>query len=169
MVLDAFTAEDIFDTHERNFRMAFALADYFTEEMKNDPRYVKWFARYCIFKNNEAECREIPMHLCKDEDYEKFFPVEERSAEKLNTMRTTPGRGMLCIDWETAGVEFYGTESSGTYSELDVVVMPCNMRNTALGGLDDNISNECVADLAAQIEYMGPMNMQTYYNTERFI
>ena len=47
--------------------------------------------------------------------------------------------------------------------------MPCNMRNTEVGGLDDNISKECVADLAAQIEYMGPMNMQMYYNTERFI
>jgi len=33
--------------------MAFALADYFTGEMKNDPRYIKWFALYCTFENNK--------------------------------------------------------------------------------------------------------------------
>ena len=145
---DAFADDDTFDTKERKFMMAFSLTDYWTEEFKNDPRYIKWFARYIRVKDNiNEETREIPMHVCTDEDYEKFYPVDVRSAGRLSLLRNEAERGMLCIDWETAEIDFFGVESSGTYSELDVVVMPCNVMGTPLGGLEDKIPEECVADL----------------------
>jgi len=76
---------------------------------------------------------------------------------------------MYCLDWETEGVQFYGTESSGTFSELDIIIMPCNIMGTILGGTEDKIPKECIPDLAKQLEYLGPMNMQVYYNTESFV
>ena len=43
---DVFSGEDVFNTVENNFMAAFSLQEYMTFEFKNDPRYVKWFARY---------------------------------------------------------------------------------------------------------------------------
>ena len=106
--------------------------------------------------------------MCTDADYDKFWPVDSRSEYRLYKAKSEPNQGMLCIDWETAGIDFYGLEASGTYAELEVIVMPCNMRGTYLGGQSDNISKECIPDLEQQIKYLGPMNMQVYYNTQRF-
>ena len=43
---DVFSNENRFEAKEHNFMMAFALSDYVTKELKNDNRYIKWFARY---------------------------------------------------------------------------------------------------------------------------
>jgi len=59
---------------------AFSLEDYLTFEFKNDPRYVKWFARYLRIIDGVATAREVPVHPCTDEDYGKFYPVDDRSS-----------------------------------------------------------------------------------------
>ena len=72
---DYFTSDDVFVTAEENFRVAVTLEDCWTSEFKNDPRYVKWFARYSTFENGKTINHEIPMNPCTEEDYEKFYPV----------------------------------------------------------------------------------------------
>ena len=54
---------------------------------------------------------------------------------------------MLCLDWEKAGIDLYGTESSGIYSELDVMIMPCNVKLSPFGAKDERIDPGCVRDL----------------------
>mmetsp|Transcript_33065 Transcript_33065/g.40951 ORF Transcript_33065/g.40951 Transcript_33065/m.40951 type:complete len:129 (-) Transcript_33065:1180-1566(-) len=83
-------------------------------------------------------------------------------------MREQEGRAMMCLDWESSGVVFYGTESSGDFSQLDVMITPCNTRLTTLGADDDRISTQCVENLDEQIKHLGPMNMLIYYNNESF-
>lgn len=87
------------------------------------------------------------MRLCTDEDYDKFYPPDERSVDFISLIRNKPDRDMLCLDLE-AGVELYGAESSNTYAELDLVVMPCNVRLVPLGATDDRIGPECEANLS---------------------
>ena len=35
------------------------------------------------------QAREIPIHMCTAEDYNKFFPVNDRSKDQLETIKTT--------------------------------------------------------------------------------
>jgi len=107
--------------------------------------------------------------MCTAEDYNKFFPVNDRSKDQLETIKTKPGNEMFCIDWETADLSFYGVEASGDYSELDIVILPCNVRLTPMGGFEDRIDPQCKGNLEEQIKYIGPMNMLVYYNSERFV
>jgi len=81
---DHFKPDDIFDAKERRFMLAVTLADYYTNEVKDDPRYVKWFANYAEHDKGKKKERELPMHRCTDADYEKFYPVDEVSAERVN-------------------------------------------------------------------------------------
>ena len=74
-----FTKDDVYETTKQNFRVAVALEGYLTNEFKNDPRFVKWFAMAQIFEDGKSTKREVPMNPCTEEDYEKFFPVDERS------------------------------------------------------------------------------------------
>ena len=43
-VKDAFGDDYRFETSESDFMLAVAMEDYNTGEIKNDPKYVKWFA-----------------------------------------------------------------------------------------------------------------------------
>ena len=167
---DAFGTEDVFYPAKEGFMLAFTLQDYFSKQSKYDPKYLKWFAKYTIYKpDGTSQAREIPTHICTNEDFDKFFPVADRSAAQLETVKKVPGNEMFCIDWDTADMGFYGLEASGDFSELDIVILPCNVRLSTLGGVEDRIDPECVGSLEEQISYIGPMNMLVYYNTERFI
>jgi len=72
------------------------------------------------------------------------------------------------MDWANQKIDLFGSEASGVYAEIDIMVMPCNMPLKFLGAEDDRIGEECVADLEKQIEYLGPMNMLVYFNQETF-
>ena len=49
------------------------------------------------------------MHPCTDEDFEKFYTVDKRSAEMLE-FYTTNG-GLHCIDFQKLELEIYGSWS----------------------------------------------------------
>lgn len=93
---------------------------------------MKWFARYTIFSNEGGivEQREIPTYTCTDEDYKLFYPVDKSSKRKLDNIVGSPTRSMICIDWKNQNVNFFGSESSGDYAELDLIIMPCNVKLT---------------------------------------
>ena len=54
---------------------------------------------------------------------------------------------MLCLDLDKDGFDFYGPESGGIFSELDIMIMPCNIKLTAFGAESDRIEPECQANL----------------------
>lgn len=118
---------------------AISLEDYLTNEFKNDARYVKWYARYLTKKDDVSDARLVPLYPCAAEDYAKFYPPDNRSSGVIERIRAAPNRDMLCLNWEEAGIDLYGTESSGTYAELDIGVIPCNVRMIPLGDTDDRI------------------------------
>ena len=75
-----FSPDENFNINDMNFRVAFTIeganplnGDF---ERKDDPRYVKQYARY--FGMNKDGVRNdiiIPFHDCTDADYELFNPL----------------------------------------------------------------------------------------------
>ena len=43
---DAVDESEVYKTSKEGFMMAFALQDYLTGQIKDDPRFIKWFAQY---------------------------------------------------------------------------------------------------------------------------
>ena len=109
------------------------------------------------------------MHVCTDEDFAKFYPVDDRSRGQLERIKSEEKRNFLCLDWKAAAIELYGPESGGTYGELDLALLPCNTRLIPHGARDDRISPQCVANLDKQIEYIGATNLIVYYNQATFV
>ena len=57
-----------------------------------------------------------------------------------------------------------GEEEAAEYQRLEFVVVPCNYIHYEFGEVGDSISDDCIADLDAQIAYMGPIQIILYLN-----
>ena len=110
--------------------MAFTLEHFLSGKTLDDPRYLKWVAFIRVAKDGEASSREVPVFPCRDEDFAKFYPVDDRSISRLNKMRSSPDKQLYCIDWETAQIELFGLEVGNDYAYLDIAVVPCNQKET---------------------------------------
>ena len=148
---DEFTDEDRFSVKEGRFQMAFALENWFKGETLSDEKYLKWFANYrekSLFDGVDTS-RELPIYECTEKDYERFYPIDKRSENQFRKFKDDPKYQLLCIDWEESGVDFYGLESTGKLGTVEINIVPCNLKLTTkfLGGLDDRISDNCVANL----------------------
>ena len=146
---DAIANDEVLSLRDMNFMMAFTLESYFTGESFDDPRFVKWAASIVVSVDGVFEPREVPIFPCRDEDYAKFYPLDERSSPKLEQTLRDPNRELYCIDWEEANVELYGLESTGNFAFLQIAAVPCNQKLThhMIGGLEDRIDKDCVWDL----------------------
>ena len=113
-VLDknAFNYEDTLSLNKIDFRLAFSVENYKTRERKDDPRFVKYLVR--VYGINEGvEFEEIvPYHRCNDEDWAKFPPAADNSADSIETIKEDPNRGMYCLDWEEADFNVFGNEKN---------------------------------------------------------
>ena len=165
---DAFANDDKLLLGNDGFRLAFAVEHYFTQKSLQDPRYVKWFATLVVAIEGEQKEYELITYPCKDEDFDKFYPIEERSKFRLNRMRTREDNQLFCIDWESAAIDLYGMEATGNYAFIDIVILPCNVKLSKITpGTDDRIHPECIWDLEKQQQYMSPPVLITLHNQER--
>ena len=60
----------------RNFKFAFTVEDYLTNEMKNDPSYVKYLVSLSSYKSGQNYEKKIPFHKCTDDDYDSFYEID---------------------------------------------------------------------------------------------
>ena len=148
---DEFAGDERLSLTESNFMMAFTLEHFISGETLDDPRYLKWVAWVRFAKDGEIRSREVPVFPCRDGDYAKLYPVDDRSLSRLRKMRNSPDMQLYCIDWETAQIEIYGLESGNDFAYLDISVVPCNQRETVpmIGGKTDRISEDCIWDKEA--------------------
>ena len=139
----------MFNIRDEKWRIAFSLEDYLTSKLKADERYIKFFVRATGKKDGVPTQRSLPFHRCTDADLGGFLPVEPTSVELLTAITTDPDRGLFCIEWDKSEVNLHGNENKKNYEILEIMVLPCNMRQTHLGATEDNISDDCIADLDA--------------------
>lgn len=89
-----YTENDLYNTRENNFRLAFSLENYIDGKVRLDPKYVKPFLRIFNEKNGVEDHKEILSYPCTDADLDKFYPVAKYSEYILSKYRSDgdPGK-----------------------------------------------------------------------------
>ena len=89
---DAYANDEKLSLNDFNFMMAFTLESYFTQETLDDPRFTKWYAYLSVGKDSVRKPREVPVYPCRDADFARFYPIDVRSRDKLELMKTDSKR-----------------------------------------------------------------------------
>ena len=76
---------------------------------------------------------------------------------------------MFCLDWDNEDLLIYGKKTGSQFQELEILMTPCNYLHTELEYEGDSISDDCIDDLDAQIEYLGTIHVVLYHTEEIFI
>ena len=105
------------------------------------------------------------MEPCTEQDYDDFFPVEESSAKRLQTLKEK--NALLCLNFDK-DYSLRGSESQGYFNVIDVMVVPCAVKLTLMGGVSDRIPEDCEMDREESIKWLGNFNILSYYNQGRF-
>mmetsp|Transcript_8518 Transcript_8518/g.10517 ORF Transcript_8518/g.10517 Transcript_8518/m.10517 type:complete len:124 (-) Transcript_8518:834-1205(-) len=98
MLLDA-----EFDTsREDDFMMGFTMQTFGSSSVKDDPRFIKWFAvTYISIDGKLSTDKLIELKKCTEEDYDRFYPPERNSAPEFANIREQ--KGLFCLDWKALG------------------------------------------------------------------
>ena len=147
--------------------MAFGVDGYLDGELKDDPRYVKYFVRVVGKSEGKEYDKVLPYHRCTDKDWVKFSPISSKSKESMQVRKTDPKKGLFCIDW-TDDLFVSGEENNLEYQRLEFLMTPCNYIHQKWGYTEDSVSDECIADAQQQQAYLGPLDFQLYFNNESF-
>ena len=163
-----FQTSEMVNLNAIGFRFAFTLENYLTLERKDDPRYIKWFARLLYRKDSKWGNKMIPFHKCSAEDLAEFNPIVKQSQQQFKEITENAGRGFYCLDEWPDDLFLGGDKAISTYNRLDVIFSPCNYVHAQYGYTGDFIQEGCIADLKAQADYLGPLNVLALVNYERF-
>ena len=75
---------------------------------------------------------------------------------------------MFCLD--DYDIDIFGAESSDEWAFIDIVVIPCNVKESAIfEDGDDSIDPQCIGDFEKQVEYIGGLNYLFLVNEESFV
>ena len=117
--------------NKNDFRLAFAVENYKTNKLKDDPDgdFLKWIFQIHGRKDGEYFQKPLNYHKCTDEDFDQFYPIMKTAEKQFQKMREDPIRGFLCLDWgrEHDDYEIFGNEvHDEEYSRLEVILTSCN-------------------------------------------
>ena len=101
--------------------MAFLVTSFPEGDIKNDPKYVKWFAEFVLQVDGEWSYGEVPMHVCTEEDMSKFHKPNKASAGLVNRYKDLGG--FMCLDMRD--VPLYGEDPADNSATIDVMFLPC--------------------------------------------
>ena len=152
------------DLKEEGFRIAFSIEDYYApRKLKNDPKFTKWLIRAYGMKDGEFYEEKLEYHICTDEDYAEFYPIQPRSVGLLDEIKRNPDRGFFCLNWNgEAPYKLWGGENNDDYQRFEVNFLPCNSISDDLGIMKGElgvVSPDCETDLEEQIKYVGSSNL----------
>ena len=95
-----FGSENVLNLSDKGQRFAFGVEGFLDKELKEDPRYVKGFARMYGYKNGKEYEKMISYHKCTAKDFDEFAPPAPESEDLLQTYITDPNRNIYCLDWD---------------------------------------------------------------------
>ena len=154
---------------DMGFKFAFTIESYLGKEVKADPTYVKYVARFVKMDDGVVSEKILSYHKCNETDWKEFAPAAKGSKGLFETMRDDPKRGFFCIDWpEDEPALIYGDTQSNDYQYVDINLVPCNYVHAEFGETGDYIREECKSDLESQLEYLGNLSVITYATTQVF-
>ena len=76
LVRDALSENEIWSGEDQDFQLALTIVNFATGEVKNDPKFVKWYGEFIDLSNGNKTLSEIPMHECTEKDFAKFHEPE---------------------------------------------------------------------------------------------
>ena len=86
---------------------------------------------------------EITMHECSEEDYAQFHKPNDATLSNLKRIREKGG--MMCIDWKRENI-LLSVETGTKQHAIDIMFVPCGMRETQMGGTEDRVAEDCNYD-----------------------
>ena len=86
------------DLNEAKFKIAWSIEGYTDNQIKDDPRYVKYMVRLIGKKDNKGYEKFLTFHKCNDTDWDQFPEPARRMGAKIDRIREDPKRGMYCLD-----------------------------------------------------------------------
>ena len=104
-------------SEQKEFKIAFSIEDYYEpKKLKNSPEYVKWLFRLMTKKDGVWSDRELGTHICTDQDYAQFYPIQEHQTSFLEEIKRDPDRGFICLDEaEDIDIGLFGNELLDDY------------------------------------------------------
>ena len=106
---DVFNSDDLMNLKDMGFTFAFTVENFLDKEVKADPAYVKYIARFVKMDGGVVSEKILSYHKCNETDWKEFAPAAKGSKGLFEAMRDDPKRGFFCIDWpEDEPVLIYG-------------------------------------------------------------
>ena len=166
-----FDVDNVLNLRDKGQRFAFGVEGFLDKELKEDPRYVKGFARMFGYVNNERYEKMIPYHKCTAEDFDEFAPPAPEAEGLLEDYKNNPNRNLYCMDWDkySETLAIWGvTFDEVSYQRFEYVLVPCNYVHAEIGPTDDYVADECIADRDEQIKYLGNLRLIVYTTQQEF-
>ena len=149
---NAIDGKTMISLNDINFRFAFSIVGYYDRQLKNDPRYVKWLARFNRNIDGVGYQRMIGLHKCTENDLTEFYPLRKTGAnEKMQSI------DLLCLDEWPDELTVGGNLGTRDWSYIEFILAPCNYVHSEFGLEESYDEDTCIADLEAQKEYLGPL------------
>ena len=87
IVEDEYTASNRYVPYEEGFTMAFGLQSWKTRANLDDPRYIKWVARYFVEVDQVKSTKLFLLHHCTEKDFEKFYTPDKRFKPEIDQFK----------------------------------------------------------------------------------
>ena len=155
---------------DANMRFAYSILDAQEEESLLDTRYVKIIPRiWTTFANGTQTERVLDHHPCTDDDWAQFSPPDDSAEVFFRKIKNSKKHTFICFDWERDGNSLdIGIDNKGSVQRLEFNVTPCNYIHNYLGYEKDKIKDDCIANEAAQREYLDNFKIFLYASDAEF-
>lgn len=74
--------------------------------------------------------------------------------------------GLYCLDSLPDDVTVGGVKLGSDYNQLHILFTPCNFISEKIGAVG---TQECISDLAEQLDYLGSPRVVYYFNYDEFV
>ena len=134
--------EEKFQINESDFKFAFTIQNHSDHKRRDDPRYVKMYARLRRKVNGEQQDKTIGHHICTDEELDQFYEPTISSKAEYDDMREDPDRVLYCLDWDNEEMYLVGDRTAALEQHIEILFTACNF----LLDETDSIHPDCIAD-----------------------
>ena len=87
LIIGAIDPEEKFNFRDNGLKFAFGIEGFIDKELKEDPRYVKFFARLYGYKDGSKYEKFIPVHHCTSEELDDFATPVSESVAQINAFK----------------------------------------------------------------------------------
>ena len=78
-----FDETEIYNTAYNDFAFAIS-AERYQRGLKIDPKYVQFVVTLVVATDDSYTEKHLPMTQCTEKDYQRFYPSDKKSAERIS-------------------------------------------------------------------------------------